>query len=179
MLYLSAMIRIKLTKISNTQVLDSYNFANESAKSSQANYKQRNQSNLSKIKNDIFLGKVAEYSIYNYYVSKGFKITAPDIQIYQAKNKSFDADLTIIDKNQNIHVKSHFIKSPFPPSWVFQKTDPLVTNPSPEDIIIMSIINVIGEGDAIIEYACNLKDKYKPLLKESLQSKTAIYLKDL
>jgi len=173
------MKRIKLTKISNIQVLDCYNFANESANSSEKKYKQRNQSNLFKIKNDIFLGKVAEYSIYNYYLSKGFQITPPDINIYQAKNKSFDADLTIIDKNQNIHVKSHFIKSPFPPSWVFQKTDPLVTTPSPKDIIIMSTINSIGEGDAIIEYAYNLKDKYKPLLKESLQSKTAIYLKDL
>ena len=173
------MVKINLNKISKVQILDSYNFANESANSSASKYKQRKQSNISKIKNDIFIGKVAEYSVYNYYMSKGFKVTPPDVKIYHAKNKSYDADLKILDKDYQIHVKSHFVKSLFPPSWVFQKIDPLVTNPSPKDVVVLCMINSQGEGEAIIEKATSLPDKYKPLLKQSLQSKTAIYFKDL
>lgn len=171
---------ISLLGISEDQLQGCYSFAEASYSSSLDKYSRRNQSNCNKIKNDIYLGKVAEYAMYNYYVSRGFKVSVPDVQVYDAKSKSFDADLTLYsDMEYKIHVKSHFIGSVFPTSWVFQKEDPLVIHPKEYDIIALCNIDSIGQGNCVIDRALNMRELYRPLMKKSLTSKTSIYLEDL
>lgn len=169
---------ITLEEIDVFQQLYCLSFSEKSVDSSIDQYSKRSQNNIEKIKDDIYLGKVSEYAIYNHYKSQQKEITVPDITIYDANHKSYDADL-ILSNQYNIHVKSHYFKSPFPESWVFQKTDPLIKSPTPSDIIALCVINHKGQGQAYIDYATTLIQYTKPLIKKSLSSKTAIYLKDI
>lgn len=169
---------IELQEIDVFQQLYCLGFSEKSVDSSIDQYSKRSQNNIEKIKDDIYLGKVAEYAIYNHYKSQDKKISLPDITIYDAKHKSYDADLTLSNQ-YSIHVKSHYIKSQFPTSWVFQKTDPLIKSPSTSDIIALCVIDHKGQGQAYIDYATTLIQHTKPLVKKYLSSKTAIYLKDI
>ena len=63
-------------------------FSNEVYQTNKDIYAQRNQNNESKVKNDIYIGKLAEFAVYNYLLSKGKIVSAPDIMIYESKKKS-------------------------------------------------------------------------------------------
>jgi hypothetical protein len=171
------MNRISLYPLSINQIDACVDFAISSVESSKDHYASRNQFDLDKIKNDIYLGKVAEYAVYNHYYQNFGKISKPDLKIYRGKDKSYDADLKT--KKSLVHVKSFFGKSNYDPSWVFQKNDPLVHSPEENDVIILCIIDETGKGKGYVGDARVLKEYYKPLRKASLSSKTAIYLKDL
>ena len=61
------MNRISLYPLSINQMDACVDFAVSSVESSKDHYASRNQFDLDKIKNDIYLGKVAEYAVYNHY----------------------------------------------------------------------------------------------------------------
>lgn len=171
------MNRISLYPISSYQMNSCVEFAVSSVESSKDHYASRNQFDVDKIKNDIYLGKVAEYAVYNHYYQNFGKISKPDVKVYRGKDKSYDADLKT--KKSLVHVKSYFSKSSYPPSWVFQKSDPLVHSPKENDVIILCIVDETGKGKGYVGDATTLQEYYKPLRKASLDSKTAIYLNDL
>jgi hypothetical protein len=171
------MNRISLYPLSINQIDLCVDFSVNSVESSRVHYASRNQFDLNKIKNDIYLGKVAEYAVYNHYYQNFGKISKPDLKIYIGKEKSYDADLKT--KKSLVHVKSFFSKSGYNPSWVFQKNDSLVHSPEKNNVIILCIIDETGKGKGYVGDAIVLQEYYKPLRKESLSSKTAIYLKDL
>ena len=55
-------------------------------------YQKRMQFDESKVKKDIFKGKVAEFMVYNYLKQKHKYPTLPDLQIYSEDEKTFDCD---------------------------------------------------------------------------------------
>jgi hypothetical protein len=149
------------------QYLSSMKFASEVIKTNLDYYKKRNQSNFVKIHEDIAIGKMAEFAVFNLLSSKKRSSTEPDLSVYS--KKSFDADL-MCDGNK-IHVKSCRKGSL---SWVFEKKDPLVTSPDSNDYIALcqylggtsfNVFSIIKANDA--EFDC-------PLKKE-LTSKVCIY----
>jgi len=101
-------------------------------------YAKRSQENKGKVISDIYNGKVAEYMVYNTLTGKGKNPTPPDIMIYDANKKSFDADINcgIID----VHVKSCQGDSPFGSSWLFQPYDLLVSKPSENDYLALCVL---------------------------------------
>ena len=115
--------KIKLKHVTEYQRLQCELFSKFSVFSSLDEYKRRGQCDKDKIISDIYNGKVAEFMVYNFFISKGKSLASPDLNIYQRGMKSFDADLVIGDVN--IHVKSHISNEIFPVSWMFQKNDPL------------------------------------------------------
>lgn len=115
--------KIKLKPLTKYQELQCDLFSRFSVFSSLDEYKRRGQSDKNKIISDIYNGKVAEFMVYNFFISKGKSLSSPDLNIYQRGMKSFDADLVIGDVN--IHVKSHISNEIYPVSWMFQKNDPL------------------------------------------------------
>lgn len=160
-------------------------FAERSYKSSADMYAHRKQANEAKIKQDIMLGKLAEFGVYFIYLANGrTNITAPDLNIYPAKQKSFDPDLRW--GLFNLHIKSQTIESAnrYGDSWVFQSNDPAVKSPNEYDIFV-------GAGVTFDDYnnGCliNIKMERKldelkfgapKLAKFNANNKTCIYLKD-
>jgi hypothetical protein len=150
-------------------------------------YKERNQTDLSKIKKDIYIGKLAEYAVFNHYNNNlGFdSVTEPDITIYSAKNKSYDADIVAIHDSveYKMHIKSQQINQAdrFGLSWSFQKNDPLVFNPIPYDYIVPCL--VLSDKRVRIYKPVKAKDikgKYKKPKIERLQAtKVVLYGKDI
>lgn len=150
-------------------------FAEFSVQSSLDEYARRNQTNVDKIKLDIYRGKVAEFMVYNYLVDKGKNTTKPDLDVYDKDHKSFDADL--VCEGVNLHIKSHFVNSRFPVSWVFQKKDK-ITRDSCSDYLSLVVINEDWDGWFYLEQAKLLR--FKEPKKESLKaSKVCVYEKDL
>lgn len=114
-------------------------FADFCVKTNSDEYAKRNQENRDKVISDIYFGKVAEYQVFNTLMVKGKKPSPPDIMIYEAKDKSFDADITcgLI----NVHVKSCQADSPFGVSWLFQPYDALIDHPSETDYLALCVLS--------------------------------------
>jgi hypothetical protein len=153
-------------EINIDQYLEAQSFTVNVIKTNLEHYASRNQKNFFKIYNDILLGKIAEYAVYNYLKSKGGNVSEVDTQIYASK--SFDCDLKC--DGMNIHIKSCREDGD---SWVFQKSDPLVKNPTEKDYIFCCRYK--GNKVEIVKIIKGLDAKYlNPRLK-NLTSKVCIY----
>jgi hypothetical protein len=133
-------------------------------------YASRNQDNEGKVKADIYMGKLAEFAVFNYLWSLGKEVSAPDIMIYQAKNKSYDADL-YINSQAPLHVKSCMEISGYSNSWVFQPNDPLVSNPNEDETIALVVVNNSGRFYCYIVKATEMISMYRDPRKATLNKK--------
>jgi len=102
-------------------------------------YARRNQTDINKIRSDIYHGKLAEMMTHKLFIQRGMKPNPVDFGIYEESYKSYDAD--ILTKTKNIHVKSCLGSSPFPNSWLFQPNDHLVSAPTDHDILVLCVLN--------------------------------------
>lgn len=171
------MKKIILPKISKYYYELSRLFAEESYITNVVSYHKRNQKNPEKIKNDILHGKCAEFMVYNYYKLKDTKITFPDIDIYQNRDKSYAADM-IVNEKHNLHVKSKYYDERFPNnSWVFQKNDFLVCKPKENDFVALCIL---AKKESYM-YVCRATEiVYEKLDLQHLQdTKVCVYEKTL
>jgi hypothetical protein len=111
-------------------------FAADCAVTNLAAYKRRNQGNIEKITEQILTGKLCEFA-----VSILLGCDEPDLKIYAAKDKSYDADLS--SDGRNIHVKgqSRDSASRYGVSWSFSVWDKLIKTPDPKDYIALCVID--------------------------------------
>jgi hypothetical protein len=142
-------------------------------------YKKRNQNNLDKIKKDIAIGKIGEIGVYYILLEKGIKnINFPDFKIYKKEKKSFDSDLKV--GNYNLHIKTQTKKSSllFEESWMFQKKDPVISNPTNYDFFIGNIYDEDNfELKLVLSKHVKLLKFDKPKLP-TLSNKVCVYLKN-
>jgi len=138
--------------------------------SNKSTYDKRKQTNELKVKADIYIGKMAEFAVYNFLVEKDRVVTQPDIMIYSVKRKSFDADL-FVDEKTPIHVKSCMSVRDRENSWVFQPTDKLVCLPSADDIIALVVISDLKDFSAYLVKAIDVMGLYGPPRIEGLDKK--------
>ena len=170
------MNKIELTPITEYQLKQCELFSKYSVYSSLDEYEKRMQFNKNKIIEDIKNGKIAEFMVYNYLTNAFKNPTTPDLNIYDKYNKSYDAD--IILSNANIHVKSHKVNIHYPPSWLFQKKDPLVTNKDDKDFLALVVLK---EKFPSYMYLLKIQNvEFKKPVKEALrETKVCIYEYDL
>lgn len=166
-------------------------FASERMGGSKDLYVYRGEKNLSKMEEDIIIGTLGEYAVFNYLKSLGYKCSRPDLKIYEKKRKSFDADLTVTrnDFNKskvNVHVKSQSLKSVkrYGQSWLFQRSDSLVANPAKNDIMIFTNVcpktwevNIVGIVHP--KLVCEMELWGECKVWSYRKTKVAIYLEDL
>ena len=115
-------------------------YSNEVYQSIKEKYADRNQSGKDKIKQDIYIGKMAEYAVYNYLAKNGKDVTPPDIMIYNKHDKSFGADL-YVNKTSPLHIKSCMHVDTLHNSWLFQPNDPVTILPKEDDMIAFVVAN--------------------------------------
>lgn len=171
---------ISITKPTDIQRTMSKEFANLCVSTNVDKYKERKQYDVAKIIRDIYIGKCAEWSVYNALCEMNKNTTCPDLEIYGANKKSFDADIQYGDDFEyKIHVKSYYPSST-EVSWVFQVEDSLVANPSDKDILALVNLDRDGDGEVHLVFAKDMVGKYAdPLMKKYKGIKRCLYLKDL
>ena len=101
-------------------------------------YAQRQQNDKDKVIQDIYYGKIAEMMLHKKFKELGKHPRPIDFHIYEAKDKSFDCDIQIT--SSMVHVKSCLNTSAFPNSWLFQPNDPVVTSPTPTDVLALVVL---------------------------------------
>jgi len=113
-------------------------YAKRHVESSLEHYKSRNQNQETMFINCL-RGKIAEWECFFSMKKEGYILKEkPDMLIYSGSNKSYDADLVCIGKNnsiyeiaRHIHVKSisQETNQRIGASFLVQKNDPLVIHP--------------------------------------------------
>lgn len=169
-------------------------FAADSVGTSIDKYAQRKQYNSSKIQKDIRVGKIGEVAVYNFLSEKYPDITYPDFNIYDKKDKSWDADLKIPNTNISVAVKSQDAESSiaYGDSWVFQfnmgksyDCDSAIFKEEDDDhyvsFVSLNTPKKTGEIRAIVKVSwLHKKNMFKPMKLKHLQgNKVAVYLEDL
>lgn len=146
-------------------------------------YKKRNQFNYEKIKQDIFVGKLAEWGVFFTYLKRRrYNINPPDMQIYSRQKKSFDPDLRW--GLYNLHIKSQTCESAdrYGDSWIFQAKDPLFEFSNEYDIIVGCRVSISDQQSCLVEIL--LEKPFSNLifgdtkLSKFSGNKKALYLKD-
>ena len=132
-------------------------------------YAERKQTDVKKIISDIYIGKMAEFAVWNYLQQDGKDATFPDIVIYSAKKKSYDADITSGDVK--IHVKCCVAMGVYPISWVFQPNDPVTINPSNKDFLALVSIEADNSFNAYFVKAADVLQMYEAPKKVGLDKK--------
>jgi hypothetical protein len=155
-------------------------FADDVVHTNVDKYRERNQFNVDKIIDDIFVGKLAEYASYKFLLSKGKQVQEPDVQVYSARRKSFSADL--MDGTIHYHVKcmKKSAAERFGLSWSFQIEDKLVTRPSEVDVMILCEIDGTEVDIKTIIKASKVARLYtKPVLRKLWDVKRVLMWEDV
>lgn len=169
-----------------------HEFAEARVELSLIQYSRRGQSSIEKITQDIVIGALGEIAIYRMLKRLGVKVSPPDFKVYQAKKKSYEADLT--DNNGNrFHCKSQSRESEqrYGASYILQysgagtgHTDKLFRNVTNRDYLVPCLVDY--DSKEVTIYGCikvetiMKKDMVKmPRVKWLEFSKRAIYLEDL
>lgn len=142
-------------------------------------YSAKGTGDTKKLEQYAYIGKMAEYAVFNTLLSSGrYKsITPPDIAIYSKEQRSHAADL--VADGKKIHVKSCNATEWIATSWLFSTEDPIVDNPTEDDIVAFVAIRPVNKKfDCYFVKATELKGMYKkPVYAKTVAH--AIYESDL
>ena len=144
-------------------------------------YKWRGEQNKSKMIEDILVGTLGEFGVYEYLKQKGIQVSEPDLKIYEQKRKSHSADLQ--SEEFKFHVKSQTSRSisRYGHSYLFQQKDKLVLSPSAMDFVCFTSVDLDGrvvevhgvvKGVDLVPFYSECK---VPMYRHT---KCALYLKD-
>lgn len=159
-------------------------FAHEVYESNKDLYEKRGQSYKPEVIRQIITGKLGEWAVYYYLTTfLGSHTTEPDMEIYGANRKSYDADLCCGNPKEPmirhfLHVKSILCTSAkrYGLSWLMEKKDPLFSKKTPE---LMAYCQVI-DRQIVHFYGFQPSDTLtigEPR-KTSLESKCGLYFKE-
>lgn len=159
------------------------NYAIEHLKSSNDYYLKRKQ-NKDKIFLHILRGKIAEFNCYFQLLNLGYMLDPPDLKIYTTHKSTF-SDLIIKGKNnvfylnpKYVHVKSiskeTWNNPKFPKSFLIQKNDKIVLNPSENHFFSVLV------QESLIDYRFErwiktTEANYQPTIMD-MPSKWAVFL---
>jgi len=124
-------------------------FAEDSVETSLKHYARRNQTNATKIKGDIYVGKVGEQLVHDYLKKYDPTITEPDYKVYKPREKTWAPDMHT--DTYNVHVKTQSIESSnkYGISWILQyddagkHRDKHLVNPQDNDLQVFTLVDVI------------------------------------
>ena len=150
-------------------------------------YASRGQTDTERIIGQIARGKVAEVAVYRLWQEMDLDriIEPPDFDVYSANDKDFSADLRSVDTHLHVKSVSEEDVRRYGASWVFQQNDPLVIQPSEEDVIVLCVTHGKAErsdGATVSHVLSGRKAQryYAPMRVPHLRrTKVCIYAEDL
>lgn len=130
------------------------------------------QTNFDKILGDITVGALGEIA-----TSRVLQTSLPDFGYLTPDKKNFSADLT--KNGYDLHVKSQSLEQAerFSTSWMCQSQDRLVTDPSPNEIIIGCVVNPASNMAYLTLKVSALDAIWGTPKSPKLRDKVALYLK--
>lgn len=138
-------------------------------------YASRGQANLEKIKSDIFVGKLGEWASYELLKSKGYEVSAPDMEI--TRKKSHDADLSTHLIKFSVKTQSLGSVRKYGMSWLMEKNS-LKKFKDHYVILCMQISDQEILVQNIVKFSDMLAVQGEPKLAY-LTSKAAFYYEDI
>lgn len=182
-------MKIEVIKFQQRDIERCEEFANQQVHTSISHYRKRKQGNESKIITDITTGKLGEIATHRVLRRHGLHAQAPDFEIYESRQKSFDADITW--NEYAFHCKSQNEESveKYGISWILQwggrgygHKDKLFTHCGPTDYLVPctihdSVARVYGIIPVARLFELNLIKP--PRVKWLEDTKRAIYFEDI
>lgn len=91
---------------------------------------------------DIWVGAMAEFAAYYYLQERGEECSAPDLNIYTSKEKSYDADLR--SNRRFFHVKGQSLRSQklYGDSWLVQRYDKIAQKEIKSHYFILCTVDI-------------------------------------
>lgn len=171
--------KIVTYKVDIKDYLRCVQFAHDSILTNLNTYAKRNQTNIHKIVNDIIVGKVGEFAVYQHLSTTGV-VNEPDLTVYSENKKTFDADLTTSGFNIHVKSQSRIQSEAYGTSWSFHPTDNLIKNPKPNDVIFLCLVDDLTVEILHYDKASYYLDLYSdPLIKALKNHKKVIYFTDI
>lgn len=148
------------------------------------NYKDSNQTNLEKIKNDHFISKIGEEAVKKVFELFNKPVKGPDYRVYKGRNKSWEEDLFINGEGVAVKTQKQTMAEKYGLSWTFQasgyRNDPIL-----EDLFAW--VCFVACNDKSIYYECTVHPPYQirelvfkdPKLKYLKGKKRVVYAEDL
>jgi hypothetical protein len=137
------MSKVKISKYIYNKI---QSFADKRVEGSRDLYNYRGKSTDSKLREDIMIGTMGEYAVYQVLRESGLNCSKPDLTIYSTSRKSFDPDLLASSDTENwqLHVKSQGVESEkrYGRSCLFQRKDKLITEADANDFIAFTSVNL-------------------------------------
>jgi len=103
------------------------------AVTSTVNYRDSNQTQLQKIRDDHFVSKLGEEAVRSIFEARNCIVKGPDYSIYSGKQKSWAADLQINDLDVAVKTQRRSAANRYGLSWTFQDSperhDPILDMP--------------------------------------------------
>lgn len=165
-------------KISAYRIKKAREFARLRMKNSSSLYKYRGETNVDKMFEDIVVGVLGEWGAYEFLLLNGIQSSKPDLNLYEAKKKSFSADLRC--SRNAYHVKSQSAESAkkYGHSWLLQVTDRIVKNPAGNDYFILTCVTG-NEVEILGLFKCSDIKYGECRVPRYRHSKVALYLNDV
>ncbi len=154
------------------------------AVTSTVDYRDSNQTQIQKIRDDHFVSKLGEEAVRAVFESRKTIVEGPDYSIYNGKQKSWAADLKVNGLDVAVKTQRRSAANRYGLSWTFQdspeRRDPILE--TPEAWVAFVVYEDTGTGFECTVYPL-LKVKNlifdPPLLSHLVGKKKVVYLEKL
>jgi len=124
------------------------------AVASTVNYRDSNQTQIEKIRDDHFVSKLGEEAVRALFETRNCIVEGPDYAIYDGKQKSWAADLHINSLDVAVKTQRRSAANRYSLSWTFQdspeRRDPILE--TPEAWVAFVVFEDAGPGFECIVY---------------------------
>lgn len=148
------------------------------------NYLDSNQSVIEKIRDDHFVSKLGEEAVRILFQSRNCQVEGPDYDVYEAKRKSWAADLKVNGLEVAVKTQRRSAANRFGLSWTFQdspeRRDPILDMPDAwVCLVVFEDLNT--ELECLVYPLRKIKQLIfeAPRLKKLTGKKQAVYLETL
>ena len=154
------------------------------AVASTVNYRDSNQTQIEKIRDDHFVSKLGEEAVQGIFEARSCIVEGPDYAIYDGKQKSWAADLKINSLDVAVKTQRRSAANRYGLSWTFQdspeRRDPILE--TPEAWVAFVLFEDAGPGFECIVYPLLKVKKLvfdPPQLAHLVGKKKVVYLEKL
>ncbi len=148
------------------------------------NYRDSNQTVVEKVRDDHFVSKLGEEAVRILFEGRQCLVEGPDYSVYEAKGKSWAADLKVNDLEVAVKTQRRSAAKRYGLSWTFQdspeRRDPILDTPDAW-VCLVVFEDLKGETECVVYPLRKIKQLIfePPRLVKLIGKKQAVYLETL